>query len=68
MSSREEYKKFVDECMGWAKTARTDRERQIFLQMARACTQSAILTDEDLCQKKSPDTSQDQDRATRPRN
>ena len=34
MSARE-YREFADECMGWAKTARSERERQIFLQMAQ---------------------------------
>ena len=29
-----EYREFADECLGWAKTARGDRERRILLQMA----------------------------------
>lgn len=35
MSSPKELREFADECLGWAKTARTGRERQIFLQMSR---------------------------------
>jgi hypothetical protein len=31
-----EYRENAEECMGWARTARSDRERQIFLQMAQA--------------------------------
>ena len=34
MSSSKECREFADECMGWAKTARSERERRIFLQMA----------------------------------
>ena len=33
MSSKE-YREFADECLHWAKTARSDREKRIFLQMA----------------------------------
>ena len=33
MSSKE-YREFADECMRWAKAARSDREKRIFLQMA----------------------------------
>ena len=28
--SANEYREFADECMGWAKTARSNQERQIF--------------------------------------
>jgi hypothetical protein len=34
VSSAREYREFADECFGWAKTANTERERGIFLQMA----------------------------------
>jgi hypothetical protein len=33
--SAKEYREFAHECMGWAKTARSDQEQRIFLQMAR---------------------------------
>ena len=35
VSSAKECREFGSECMEWAKTAKSDRERQIFLQMAR---------------------------------
>ena len=31
----QEYRENAEECIGWARTARSDREREIFLQMAR---------------------------------
>jgi hypothetical protein len=39
--SVEEFRAYVDEHLDWARTARTDREREIFLQMARAWLQAA---------------------------
>jgi hypothetical protein len=33
--SAQEYRENAQECLGWARTARTEREREIFLQMAR---------------------------------
>ena len=41
MSSAKELRANADECLDWARTARTDRERQIFLQMARAWLEAA---------------------------
>ncbi len=41
------YREFADECMGWAKTARSDQERQIFLQMARTWLWAAARLDSD---------------------
>jgi hypothetical protein len=34
-SSPEEFREFADECLTWAKTARSDQDREVFLQMAR---------------------------------
>jgi hypothetical protein len=31
--------------MHWAKTARSDREKRIFLQMAETCLKAAVLAD-----------------------
>jgi hypothetical protein len=42
MSSSDEYREFADECMGWAKTARSDKERAIFLQMAGTWLEAAV--------------------------
>jgi hypothetical protein len=43
--SAKEYRDDVVECMGWARTARSDRERAIFLQMAETWHQSAKRAD-----------------------
>jgi hypothetical protein len=44
MSSKK-YREFVDECMHWAKTARSDREKRIFLQMAETWLKAAVLAE-----------------------
>jgi hypothetical protein len=36
MLSAKEYRELADECFGWARTAKSDKERRIFLQMAEA--------------------------------
>jgi predicted ATPase len=36
-----EFRENAEECIGWAQTARSDRERQIFLQMAEAWMEAA---------------------------
>jgi hypothetical protein len=41
VASTKELRANADECLDWARTARTDRERQIFLQMARAWLEAA---------------------------
>ena len=41
MSSSQDYRDYADECLGWAKTARSPREREIFLQMAQTWLQAA---------------------------
>jgi hypothetical protein len=38
-----EYREYAEECMGWAKTARNVRERDIFLQMAETWFKAAAL-------------------------
>jgi len=43
VASAEEYRAYADECLGWAKTARTETERQIFLQMAQTWLRAAVL-------------------------
>jgi len=40
-----EYRELADECLGWAKTARTDRERRIFLGMAETWLRAAAFAD-----------------------
>ena len=41
MSSPKELREYADECVDWARTARSDKEREIFLQMARTWTEAA---------------------------
>jgi hypothetical protein len=36
VSSAKVYRELADECLGWARTANSDKERRIFLQMAEA--------------------------------
>jgi hypothetical protein len=43
VSSEKEYRAYADECLGWAKTAQTEREREIFLQMAEAWLRVAFI-------------------------
>ena len=43
--SEREYLKYADECMGSAKTARTDKERQIFVEMASTRLRAAALAE-----------------------
>jgi hypothetical protein len=43
VSSVEELRAYADEHLGWAKTARTDRERNIFLQMAKTWLEAAAM-------------------------
>jgi len=45
-ASSKQYREFADECLGWAKTARSERERQIFLQMAQTWLQAAGLAEQ----------------------
>ena len=45
MSSAEEYREFAEECLGWAKTARSDQERRIFLQMAEVWLEAAARSE-----------------------
>jgi hypothetical protein len=43
--SAKEYREFADECMGWAKTARTDKERKIFIEMAGTWLRAVALAE-----------------------
>ena len=40
--SAKEYREYADECLDWAKTAKSHKEREIFLQMARAWLEAAV--------------------------
>jgi hypothetical protein len=41
-----QYRELADECLAGAKTARTDKERRTFLQMAEAWLRAAMLADQ----------------------
>jgi hypothetical protein len=41
--SAKEFRECADECLGWAKTAKSDKERKIFLQMAQVWLEAAHL-------------------------
>ncbi len=45
MSEAADYRAFAKECMGWAKTARSDRERRIFLQMVETWLAAAAVAE-----------------------
>ncbi len=41
--SADEYREYAKECMDWARTAKTDREREILLQMAKTWFAAVLL-------------------------
>jgi hypothetical protein len=41
VTTPKEYRENADECLAWAKTAKSEREREIFLEMAQAWLQAA---------------------------
>jgi hypothetical protein len=45
VESVREFQAFADECLDWAKTAKSDHERGIFLQMAETWIRAAILAE-----------------------
>jgi hypothetical protein len=45
VSASKEYREFAGESLDWARTAHSDRERQIFLQMARTWLAAAAQAD-----------------------
>jgi hypothetical protein len=48
--SAREYRANADECMDWARTARSERERSIFVQMAQTWLHAAMLIE--ICEEK----------------
>ena len=54
VSALREYRENADECFNWARTARSDREREIFLDMARAWLEAATLASRRARPTKSP--------------
>jgi hypothetical protein len=45
VSSAKEFREYADECLGWAKAAKSDKERRTFLQMAQAWLEAADLSE-----------------------
>jgi hypothetical protein len=43
MESAKQFEEYAAECLGWAKTARTEKERDLFIQMAGTWTQAATI-------------------------
>jgi hypothetical protein len=43
MATADEYRQFAEECLRWARGAKTDEQRKAFLDMARAWTQAAAI-------------------------
>ena len=46
VSSAEEYRAYANECFGGAKKAQTEKEREIFLQMAKTWLDAALIAAE----------------------
>ncbi len=46
MASAQDYRDYADECLEWAKTAKSDQERRIFRQMAITWWNIARLTEQ----------------------
>jgi len=42
MSAAQEYRHFMNECLHWAATARSEEERSTFLQMAKTWHEAAL--------------------------
>ena len=45
MTTVKEYRHFAEECLSWARDARSEEERKAFLDMARTWTQAAVCED-----------------------
>jgi hypothetical protein len=43
MDSAKQFQEYAEECLDWAKSARSDQEREIFLQMAQTWMEAAML-------------------------
>ncbi len=54
MTTPQEYRHFADECLEWARIAKTEHERQQFLEMANAWVQAASLQDGEIPIAKPP--------------
>lgn len=64
MGSAKEFLGYANECFEWAKTARTDQERDIFLQMANSWTAAALLAKQRESRPFSTPSTKDKDQNT----
>ncbi len=48
MDTPDHYRAYAEECLGWARTAKTDREREIFIEMARTWLKAAARFEGDV--------------------
>jgi len=46
MSTAQQYRRFLDECLHWAANARSEQERNAFLQMAKIWAEAAIKAEQ----------------------
>jgi hypothetical protein len=51
MSSAKEFREYADECMDWARTARSEKERAIFIEMAQTWLAAAARLEARACQR-----------------
>jgi hypothetical protein len=61
VSSAKEYNEFAEQCLGWAKAARSAGERVIFLEMAQTWFQVAALVEQRERRQASPAKDQEAD-------
>ncbi len=54
MLSAKEYCELADECLGWARIAKSDNERRIFLQIAEAWFEAAERVAQNYSRKNEP--------------
>jgi hypothetical protein len=45
MTTAQEYRQYAEECLRWARTAKSDAERTQFLEMANVWVQAASMKD-----------------------
>lgn len=51
MASAAEFREYARECMDWARTARSEKERAIFVEMAQTWLAAATRLDGELLRK-----------------
>ena len=54
MSAQEQFREFAEECMAWARRAKSERERKQFLDMAKVWTTAAQQLDDNATRTDAP--------------